>query len=337
MGSDAAGNATLAVRPDAEDEFAYLNLNIYTPASISGWTALLSAKKLSVLVWIHGGSYQVGAGSVDAYDGTSLVRRGLEIGLPVMVFTVNYRLGVLGFLHSKELATSEAGSKDLPPEFRSTANLGLVDCKYAIDWLRDNVTHFGGDPEKITAIGESAGASAVHHLATVPQLYVDTPRKILSSSTCMTVQLSRAHEVQKSYDAICEKLGTRTVDELRNIPLERLIEETWFARTAFRPTWDDITITSDPREAAFDSQRWNSSLREVVLGLCKNEAWIRSAAILTGGHHQFMTKNSSIPASHESNLRERAVQLYSEPVLFPWHASSTGLTVPGQNLCSMTF
>ncbi|CAK7210608.1 hypothetical protein SBRCBS47491_000830 [Sporothrix bragantina] len=335
LGSDAAGNATMAIRPDYEDEFSCLNLNIYTPASVNGSSAFVSDKKLPVLVWIHGGSYQVGAGSVDAYDGTSLVRRSLEIGSPVVVVTINYRLGVLGFLHSKELAESEAGNDNVPPEFRSTANLALVDCKYAIEWLRENVAHFGGDPENITAIGESAGAGAIHHLMTVPQLYVDIPRIILSSSTCMSIQLLRAHEAQKAYDEICDKLGANSVEELRNVSVEKLVEETWFASTTFRPIWDDITITSDPREVAFDPERWNPSLKAMVLGTCQNEPWIREAAILASGKPHAITKviQSRIPP--HLDLRERAAQLYSSPASFAWHAASPSLAVPDHNHCSM--
>ncbi|CAK7231488.1 hypothetical protein SCUCBS95973_007935 [Sporothrix curviconia] len=337
LGSDAAGNATMAIRPDYEDELGCLNLDIYTPASVNGSNASLSDKRLPVLVWVHGGSYQVGAGSVDAYDGTSLVRRGLEIGSPVVFVTINYRLGVLGFLHSKELAASEANSNDVPPEFRSTANLALVDCKYAIDWLRENIANFGGDAENITAIGESAGAGAIHHLMTVPQLYVDIPRIILSSSTCMSIQLLRAQEAQQAYDDICEKLGAKSVEDLRKAPVEKLVEESWFASTTFRPIWDDITITSDPREAVFDSQRWNPSLKAMVLGTCRNEPWIREAAILKSGKSHAITKVIQTRIPPHSNLRDRAAQLYSDPASFAWYAVSPSLAVPEKNRCSMAF
>ncbi|CAK7199408.1 hypothetical protein SEUCBS139899_002088 [Sporothrix eucalyptigena] len=336
LGRDAAGNATMAIRPDREDEFACLNLNIYTSATVDGTTATVSDKKLPVLVWVHGGSYQVGAGSVDAYDGTPLVRRSLENNAPVIVVTINYRLGVLGFFHSKELAASEAYNSDIPPEFRSTANLALVDCKYAFNWLRDNIEHFGGDPENITAIGESAGAGAIHHLMTVPQLYVDIPRIILSSSTCMSIQLLRAEEAQQACDAICDKLGAKTAEDLRNFPVDQLVENTWFASTTFRPTWDDITITSDPREAAFDTTRWNPSLQAMILGTCQNEPWIREAAILSSGKSHDIKKVVQTRIPPHSNLRERAAQLYSKSTAFPWHATCPNLAVPERNHCSMS-
>lgn len=348
LGADAAGNPTMAIRPDREDEFACLNLNIYTPArrgtdETAGTAFLASARRLPVLVWIHGGSYQVGAGSVDAYDGMPLVRRGLATGAPVVVVTINYRLGVLGFLHSKELVESEASKEDVPAQFRSAANLALVDCKYALDWLKDNIHHFGGDPDNITAVGESAGAGAIHHLMTVPQLFVDIPRIILSSSTFMSIQLLRADEAQRAFDAICQKLGVtgsssaRIMEQLRDIPVERLVEDSWFMSTTYRPIWDDITITEDPREVAFDPQRWNPSLQSMVLGTCRNEPWIREAAIIAGNKkHDISTIiKSRVPPDATGSLRERAALMYADPASFPWHTTSPRLTVPDHNRVSM--
>lgn len=346
LGTDAGGNATMAIRPEREDEFACLNLNIYAPAGrgTSGTAAVLDPeRRLPVLVWIHGGSYQVGAGSVDAYDGTQLVRRGLVTEAPVIVVTINYRLGVLGFLHSTELVASEAGNEDVPPQFRSAANLALVDCKYALDWLKENIHNFGGDPDNITAVGESAGAGAIHHLMTVPQLFVDIPRVILSSSTFMSIQLLRADEAQRAFDAICQKLGvtgtssTDIVHQLRDIPVEQLVEDSWFMSLTFRPIWDDITITEDPREVAFDAARWNPSLQSMVLGTCQNEPWIREAAIIASNKMHDINRviKTRVPPDATGGLRNRAAELYADPAAFPWHATSPTLAVPERNHVSM--
>lgn len=294
VGQDSAGNATLPHRPQQEDEFACLNLNIYAPGTKSGETAHTSTTHLPVLVWVYGGAYQVGSGSVDAYDGSPLVRRGLAIGKPTVVVTINYRVGVLGFLHSRQLAASAATQLDVPPTFRSTANLGLVDCKYAFDWLKENIQHFGGDPRNITAMGESAGAGAIHHMMTVPQLYINVPRIILSSSTCMSIQLQRADEAQRSFDSICRKLGVEetpggeikgptVIEQLRGVPVDKLVEETWFMSSAYRPTWDDITITADPREVTLQPHLWNPSLRSIIMGTCQNEVRIHCAPMIYFG------------------------------------------------------
>ena len=109
-----------------------LNLNVWTPDP--------AATGLPVLVWIHGGAFVNGSGGVPQYDGTAFARDG------VVTVTINYRLGVDGFLHFGD---------DGP------ANRGLLDQVAALEWVRDNVAAFGGDPARVTIAGESAGAMSV--------------------------------------------------------------------------------------------------------------------------------------------------------------------------------
>ncbi|OAA61816.1 Carboxylesterase, type B [Niveomyces insectorum RCEF 264] len=343
LGKDASGADTMAIRPEQEDEFACLNLNIYSPATRDTSKAegpeVRSFSRLPVLVWVHGGSYVVGSGSVDAYDGTPLVRRSLAIGSPVVVVTINFRVGVLGFLHSKELAESAAKQLDVPAAFRSTANLGLVDAKYAFDWIKAHIAHFGGDPDNITAVGESAGAGMIHMLSLVPDLHIHIPRIILSSSTCMSIQLLRPAEAQSNFDAICRKLGVPSsdvaVEELRNMTVDKLVEETWFVSSGYRPIWDDITITSDPRHAVFQPELWDESLQSVVLGTCQNEPWIREVALIAKNQEHDIDRviRSRVPGQ---SLRQRAARLYGDHRGFSWYqAHMDPLNVPAHNRCSM--
>lgn len=136
---------SIPIRPDCEDEFACLNLNIYAPATktADGQVHLTPSpachQPLPVLVWVHGGSYQVGAGSVEAYDGTNLVQRSMAlekkgVGKAVIVVTINYRLGVLGFLFSRELAAEAAQHQESSDLW--TGNLGMADVKRAFEWVR---------------------------------------------------------------------------------------------------------------------------------------------------------------------------------------------------------
>jgi para-nitrobenzyl esterase len=122
-----------------------LNLNVWTPTSAVGGDA-----DLPVLVWIHGGSFMNGSGSVLEYDGTSFARDG------VVCVTINYRLGAEGFLYTEEDAA------------RGTANLGLQDQVAALRWVQDNIAAFGGDPARVTVAGESAGAMSVTTLLAMP-------------------------------------------------------------------------------------------------------------------------------------------------------------------------
>ena len=106
------------------------------------------------MVWIHGGGFQAGAGPEPRHDGDALARKG------VVVVTINYRLGVFGFLAHPEL-TRESGRK-------SSGNYGLLDQMAALRWVRDNIAAFGGNPENVTIFGESAGSFAVSALMASP-------------------------------------------------------------------------------------------------------------------------------------------------------------------------
>jgi para-nitrobenzyl esterase len=126
-----------------------LNLNVWTPeAAITG-----QVSGLPVLVWIHGGSYMNGSGSVLEYDGGAFARDG------VVCVTINYRLAAEGFLFTGE--SGPAGDTD--------ANLGLQDQLAALRWVQDNIAAFGGDPARVTVAGESAGAMSVTTLLSMPR------------------------------------------------------------------------------------------------------------------------------------------------------------------------
>jgi carboxylesterase 2/para-nitrobenzyl esterase len=124
-----------------------LSLNIWTGAPAS-------AERRPVLVWIYGGGFREGTGAHPRYDGEHLARRG------AVVVTFNYRLGVFGFLATPEL-TAES-------DHRSSGNYGLLDCVAALRWVRDNIARFGGDPDRVTVAGQSAGAGLVNFLALSP-------------------------------------------------------------------------------------------------------------------------------------------------------------------------
>jgi para-nitrobenzyl esterase len=123
-----------------------LYLNVWTPAETY-------QDKLPVFVWIHGGSLQIGAGSHFLYNSAVLAEKG------IIVVTINYRLGIFGFFAHPEL-TEESG--------HSSGNYGLMDQLMAIRWVRENIAGFGGDPERITIGGQSAGALSVSALVASP-------------------------------------------------------------------------------------------------------------------------------------------------------------------------
>src|SRR3954453_12492322 len=122
-----------------------LSLNVWTPAADSA--------RRPVMVWIHGGGFIGGSGAMNLYAGAPLAARG-----DVVVVTVNYRLGILGFL----------GSSDLADENGATGNWGLLDQVAALQGVRDNIVGFGGDPDNVTIFGESAGGMSVSDLLAMP-------------------------------------------------------------------------------------------------------------------------------------------------------------------------
>ncbi|MFJ4585302.1 carboxylesterase/lipase family protein [Streptomyces echinatus] len=120
----------------------FLNLNVWTPDP-SG------SASLPVMVWVHGGAFSNGSGSLSGYDGSAFARDG------VVLVTLNYRLGAEGFLH-------------LGPEDTAPANLGLLDQIAGLEWVRDNIASFGGDPGRVTVFGQSAGAMSIGALLAMP-------------------------------------------------------------------------------------------------------------------------------------------------------------------------
>ena len=128
-----------------------LSLNIWTPATTP---VTIDTQRLPVMVWIHGGGFQAGAGAEPRHDGEAFARKG------VLLVTFNYRLGVFGFLAHPGL-TKESGHS-------ASGNYGLLDQIAALRWVQANIAAFGGDPGNVTIFGESAGSLSVSALMASP-------------------------------------------------------------------------------------------------------------------------------------------------------------------------
>ncbi|MED5543965.1 carboxylesterase family protein [Novosphingobium decolorationis] len=134
--------------PDQSEDC--LNLNVWTPRKAGSHEA-----PLPVMVWIHGGGFVVGSNAMPVYDGAQFARRD------VVLVSINYRLGLLGFFAHPALL---AQSSDAP-----TGNFGLLDTVAALEWVKQNIAAFGGDPQNVTIFGESAGAAMVNDLMVSPR------------------------------------------------------------------------------------------------------------------------------------------------------------------------
>jgi para-nitrobenzyl esterase len=155
-----------------------LHLNVWTPG--------VDEAKRPVMVWIHGGYFTNGAGSWPFYNGRTLSRHG-----DVVVVTINYRLGALGFLNLNEVTKGK-----IP----ATGNEGLLDQVSALEWVRDNICQFGGNPHNVTIFGESAGAMSLGMLLAMPRARGLFRRAILQSGAAHHVNsLEGAEKVAASF------------------------------------------------------------------------------------------------------------------------------------------
>lgn len=165
-----------------------LFLNIWAPQKAEG---------APVMVWIHGGSLVTGAGSEGMYDGAALAARG------IVVVTINYRLGVLGYMAHPGLS---AESPD-----RVSGNYGLLDQIRALEWVRDNIAAFGGDPSKVTVAGESAGALSVMYLMASP-----AARGLFDKAVAQSAYMISTPELRSSShgEVSAEDAGKHLADQL---------------------------------------------------------------------------------------------------------------------------
>lgn len=172
--------------PQSED---CLNLTVWTPATDN--------RKRPVLVWLHGGAWQSGAGAIDWYSGAHLAQTG-----DIVVVSPNYRLGALGWLC-------------VPGE---TANVGLLDQEAAIAWVMNNIEDFGGDPDNVTLIGQSAGAGSIACLLArepVPRF-----KRAIMQSTPLGRGLRNTAQAALIAQAFLEAAGADSLEAARHLPAD---------------------------------------------------------------------------------------------------------------------
>jgi len=167
--------------------------------SINVWAPAPDQASCPVLVWVHGGGFSLGAGSLPVYDGARLAAEH-----EVVVVTFNYRLGALGFLVLDDPSC--------------TANVGLLDQVGALEWVRDNITGFGGDPGNVTVFGESAGAGSVLSLLSMPSASGLFHRAIVQSgATDLLLDRQGASVVADAF-AVAAGVEPGDIEALRSLP-----------------------------------------------------------------------------------------------------------------------
>ncbi|WP_311136579.1 carboxylesterase/lipase family protein [Hymenobacter cellulosilyticus] len=225
-----------------------LYLNVWTPAKTAG-------ERLPVLVYFYGGGFQAGDGSELRYDGESMARRG------IVTVTVNYRLGVFGFLAHPELSR-ESGHQ-------ASGNYGFMDQSAALRWVQQNIAAFGGDPRQVTIGGESAGSMSVSAQMVTPLAKNTFARAIGESGSMLNTGFGPVPlaEGEQAGVAFATSVGAKSLAELRALPAQQLLEAAGKPGAArFAPTLDGYFFLRKPTEtfAAAEQARvpllvgWNS-------------------------------------------------------------------------------
>jgi len=189
----------LTSNPEVRWDEDCLTLNVCTPA--------LDDARRSVLFWIHGGGFRTGQGAIPWYNGTSFAQRG-----DIVTVSINYRLGALGFAHLEAIGGAEYASSGLN---------GIRDQIAALQWVRDNIAAFGGDPQQVTIAGESAGGMSVGTLLGCPT-GVELFRGAIPQSGAAHNTLTREQgtELARHFAAA---LGAGSIDALVAAPVERIL------------------------------------------------------------------------------------------------------------------
>jgi para-nitrobenzyl esterase len=182
------------------------------------WTAGLGAdRKRPVMVWLHGGGYSMGTASSLLYDGANLARRG-----DVVVVGVNHRLNVFGYAHFGDIGG---------PEYAHSGNAGQLDIIAALQWVRDNIDRFGGDPKRVMIFGESGGGGKVSMLLASP------PAKGLFNAAVIEsgpgVKMGERTPATKAAEMLLAelKLDSKRLPEIHNLPTDTILSA-YFATTA---------------------------------------------------------------------------------------------------------
>jgi para-nitrobenzyl esterase len=205
-----------------------LTLNVWTPAIKDGG-------KRAVLVSFHGGGFATGSGNGPQYDGTQLARLA-----DVVVVTVNHRLASLGYLHLADLGA--------PPEFAHAGVVGMLDLVASLEWVRDNIENFGGDPSKVMIFGQSGGGAKTSTMLAIPSAKGLFHSAGIQSGS--SIRSATREQATKSADLLLGKLGISkgNIADIQKLPWQQILEaQTSVGGTAgFTPVVDGTVLPHHP-------------------------------------------------------------------------------------------
>lgn len=296
-------------QPVSED---CLFLNVWTP-SVS------REANLPVVVFIHGGGFSAGAGSIAVYNGAHLASRG------AVVVTLNYRLGVFGFFASKALSEQSG--------YGGSGNYGLMDQIAALRWVHANIRSFGGDPDRVTIWGQSAGAISVGDLVLSPRAKGLFQRAQADSGISMQtigfgdMPLAAA---EANGEKFARTLGTTSLSKLRSVPADVVLAHAMkLPYTYFLPTADgyilpgsahDLTVSDDgsnvPLVLGWNADDWHLGTVRKNISLVEFQA---QAHKLYGGFaKQFLALYPAATDQEATNMDALSVQDRERVASFMW-------------------
>jgi para-nitrobenzyl esterase len=206
--------------------------------TVNIWAPQGGAANRAVMVFIHGGGFEEGSAADSWYDGATLAKKG-----DVVVVTLQYRLGALGFL---ELSGLRGGDS-----FLGSGNIGLLDQVQALRWVRENVRAFGGDPDNVTIFGESAGGASVRALMALPEARDLFEKAIVESGDGHFIPLTHAAEIGRAFAKLA---GANNVSDLQRLPAEALMRaqdrlfSSGYGSMPFGPVADGHVFSRSPAE-----------------------------------------------------------------------------------------
>jgi para-nitrobenzyl esterase len=204
-----------------------LSLNVWTPAVNDG-------QKRAVMVSFHGGGFATGSGNGPGYDGAQLARFG-----DVVVVTVNHRLASFGYLHLADLGA--------PPEFAQAGVAGMMDLVASLQWVRDNIERFGGDPGKVMIFGQSGGGAKTSTMLAMPSATGLFHRAGVQSGS--TIRSLTREQGTRSAEALLAKLGIAkgNIADIQKVPWQQILEtQASLGGTGFAPVVDGVVLPHHP-------------------------------------------------------------------------------------------
>lgn len=295
------GDMNFGTKVNSED---CLYLNIWTPAKTM-------KEQLPVLIYFNGGGLMAGSGSEARYAGDTMARKG------IIAITANYREGIFGFFAHPQLSKETS--------YKGSGNYGFMDQVAAIQWVKDNIEAFGGDPNRITIVGESAGSMSVSALMASPLCQGLFAQAMGSSGSVMGFnKVLTLKEAEQKGVELAKQIGKKNIKDLRALPAEELMK---LAAVKAVPTYniDGYFLTEQPTETFAKGNQTKVSL-------------------LVGGNNQEMSPWALLAGKQPTveNLKAGAKAMFGDNVdeafrLYGINSDKDVLEQPGINLASDLF